>query len=106
MNISIQDGPEAGQSVPHLHTHVIPRYKLNNVGDLIYQKIDTWDGRRDAYLSSNGRDGRKSRSDDLKPDSEREDRTNEVMYQEARDLNKSLLEEYMKVFPQEKQWLC
>lgn len=44
INVAIQDGPEAGQSVPHLHTHIIPRYKINNVGDLIYDKLDHWDG--------------------------------------------------------------
>ncbi|MDO8714186.1 MAG: HIT family protein [Polynucleobacter sp.] len=26
-NIGINDGPAAGQTVPHLHMHVIPRYK-------------------------------------------------------------------------------
>ncbi|KAL5332802.1 HIT-like domain-containing protein [Aspergillus crustosus] len=25
LNIAIQDGPEAGQSVPHVHAHIIPR---------------------------------------------------------------------------------
>ena len=25
-NIGINDGPEAGQTVPHLHMHLIPRY--------------------------------------------------------------------------------
>ena len=29
-NIGINDGPTAGQTVPHLHMHLIPRYK----GDL------------------------------------------------------------------------
>ena len=29
-NIGINDGPSAGQTVPHLHMHLIPRYK----GDL------------------------------------------------------------------------
>jgi diadenosine tetraphosphate (Ap4A) HIT family hydrolase len=29
-NIGINDGPKAGQTVPHLHMHLIPRYK----GDL------------------------------------------------------------------------
>ncbi|MBM3273265.1 HIT family protein [Candidatus Kaiserbacteria bacterium] len=29
-NIGINDGPAAGQTVPHLHIHLIPRYK----GDL------------------------------------------------------------------------
>jgi len=26
-NIGINDGPNAGQTVPHLHMHLIPRYK-------------------------------------------------------------------------------
>ena len=26
-NIGINDGPAAGQTVPHLHIHLIPRYK-------------------------------------------------------------------------------
>lgn len=26
-NIGINDGPEAGQTIPHLHMHLIPRYK-------------------------------------------------------------------------------
>lgn len=26
-NIGINDGPEAGQTVPHLHIHLIPRYE-------------------------------------------------------------------------------
>ena len=31
-NIGINDGPAAGQTVPHAHVHVIPRY-LNDVAD-------------------------------------------------------------------------
>ncbi|WP_135304841.1 HIT family protein [Haloarcula amylovorans] len=27
MNIGINDGPEAGQTIPHLHWHIIPRYE-------------------------------------------------------------------------------
>lgn len=40
LNIAIQDGYYSGQSIPHLHTHVIPRYKSSNFGDEIYKKID------------------------------------------------------------------
>ncbi|WP_305906316.1 HIT family protein (plasmid) [Methylomarinum sp. Ch1-1] len=28
-NIGINDGPSAGQTVPHLHIHLIPRYKYD-----------------------------------------------------------------------------
>ena len=30
-NIGINDGPTAGQTVPHLHMHLIPRYKDDQV---------------------------------------------------------------------------
>lgn len=43
LNIAIQDGPELGQSVPHLHTHIIPRYKNDKWGDLIYQALEKLD---------------------------------------------------------------
>jgi bis(5'-adenosyl)-triphosphatase len=43
LNIAIQDGPESGQSVPHLHTHIIPRYKLDSWGDNLYQQLEKTD---------------------------------------------------------------
>jgi bis(5'-adenosyl)-triphosphatase len=39
-NIAIQDGPEAGQSVHHVHVHVIPRLKGDGIGDEIYEDMD------------------------------------------------------------------
>ena len=48
LNIAIQDGADAGQSVPHLHTHIIPRKKadLDHKGgsDAIYGMIDGEEG--------------------------------------------------------------
>lgn len=38
-NIAIQDGVEAGQSVPHVHCHVIPRQKKDGKGDGIYDEM-------------------------------------------------------------------
>lgn len=38
-NIALQDGPDAGQSVFHVHVHVIPRQKGNELGDGIYDEL-------------------------------------------------------------------
>ena len=55
-NIALQDGKEAGQTVPHLHCHVIPRLQVDVTGDEIYQKLQGeegnvgggfWDAQRD-----------------------------------------------------------
>ncbi|KAI0132594.1 Bis-triphosphatase [Xylariales sp. AK1849] len=48
-NIAIQDGSEAGQTVPHLHVHVIPRIrgeteKTEGPGDQIYELMAAEDG--------------------------------------------------------------
>lgn len=47
-NIGINDGPAAGQTVPHLHLHLIPRYE-GDVSDarggvrwVIPAKADYW----------------------------------------------------------------
>ena len=48
LNIAIQDGVEAGQSVPHVHTHIIPRKRsdLDHQGgsDAIYGMLDGDEG--------------------------------------------------------------
>lgn len=52
LNIAIQDGPLAGQTVPHVHCHIIPR-KLNdlpNVDD-IYKKLNGKEGDLDYVFS-------------------------------------------------------
>ena len=48
LNIAIQDGVDAGQSVPHVHTHVIPRKgrDLDHRGgtDAVYELLDGEEG--------------------------------------------------------------
>jgi diadenosine tetraphosphate (Ap4A) HIT family hydrolase len=49
-NIGINDGAAAGQTVPHLHIHLIPRYEGDQVDPrggvrwVISQKADYWTG--------------------------------------------------------------
>ncbi|CAK7564843.1 MAG: Dinucleoside triphosphate hydrolase [Sporothrix epigloea] len=44
-NLAIQDGPEAGQTVPHVHVHVLPRIRgatakdVSTDGDALYEKM-------------------------------------------------------------------
>lgn len=40
LNIAMQDGIAAGQSVPHVHTHIIPRYLIDSYGDGIYDLLE------------------------------------------------------------------
>jgi diadenosine tetraphosphate (Ap4A) HIT family hydrolase len=50
-NIGINDGPAAGQTVPHLHIHLIPRYEgdqtdpRGGVRRIIPEKADYWSQR-------------------------------------------------------------
>ncbi|SCU96557.1 LAFA_0G06920g1_1 [Lachancea sp. 'fantastica'] len=89
MNIAIQDGPEAGQTVPHLHTHIIPRYRANNVGDKIYEMMDNWEfepwaERRARYVET------KNNAEFSKPDNQRIARSEEDLSQEAQELGESI----------------
>lgn len=51
-NIGINDGVAAGQTVPHLHLHLIPRYAgdrpdpRGGVRWVIPERADYWSGRR------------------------------------------------------------
>lgn len=100
VNIAIQDGPEAGQSVPHLHTHIIPRYRLNNIGDAMYQKLDDWNVRRDEYVQSKV-DGTKFKPD---ADEDRKPRSMEEMKREVQLLSHKL-DEYLKTHEDADQWV-
>ena len=44
-NLAIQDGPESGQTVPHVHCHIIPRTKESSgEGDGIYDRLQGEEG--------------------------------------------------------------
>ena len=48
LNIAIQDGADAGQSVPHVHTHIVPRQKADldarGGSDAIYSMLEGEEG--------------------------------------------------------------
>ncbi|XP_023895288.1 bifunctional bis(5'-adenosyl)-triphosphatase/adenylylsulfatase FHIT isoform X2 [Quercus suber] len=76
LTFTIQDGPQAGQTVPHVHVHILPR-KVNDFenNDEIYDAID---------------EKEKELKQKLDLDKERKDRNPEEMSQEA--------DEYRKLF--------
>lgn len=47
LTIAVQDGPAAGQTVPHVHVHIIPR-KSDDFpqNDQVYEAIDNPDDKR------------------------------------------------------------
>ena len=42
LTLTIQDGPAAGQTVPHVHVHILPRKDGDFVpNDTVYEEVDT-----------------------------------------------------------------
>jgi bis(5'-adenosyl)-triphosphatase len=91
LNIAMQDGADAGQSVAHVHAHVIPRKKADlddrGGGDAIYGMLEGEEGNVGKHL----RDNSGERPHFPKVDNAtREPRSEEVMAEEARMLAKEM----------------
>lgn len=106
LNIAVQDGVDAGQSVPHVHTHVIPRKRadLDHLGgtDAVYDLLDGEEGDVGAHLRrQKGEDGgeggrRRSRGGENFPavdNEERKPRSMKEMEDEARMLEAEMEKE-------------
>ena len=98
-NVAVQDGKEAGQSVPHVHVHVLPRKGGDFAkNDEIYERLEEWgpwpavvmvgrptergDSSSNSCLSMGEGEG-EGKVDFSLPDDERVDRTSEHMADEA-----------------------
>lgn len=90
LTVAVQDGKAAGQTVGHVHAHVIPRREGDMEGrggnDAVYEMLerreDGWAdvGRGDGL---GGRDGKGGGRAGFKPDAERRPRSVEEMNREA-----------------------
>lgn len=80
-NVAVQDGKDAGQTVPHVHVHVIPRQAKDmdskGGGDRLYEMLEGDEGNIAKGLVE------KEKKPTFKPDSERTDRSKEEMEKEA-----------------------
>ena len=90
LNVAIQDGVDAGQSVPHVHVHIIPRQaddlKVQGGGDQIYSMMDSEEGNiGQAFLEmQRAREQRVNHRDFVAgPDSDRKPRSEDEMNKEA-----------------------
>lgn len=96
LNIAIQDGAAAGQSVPHVHTHIIPRKQsdLDHMGgsDAIYGMLDGEEGDIGNHLQE--RASRKNKFPTM-DNQERKPRTEEEMSAEAEKLFREM--DYMEI---------
>lgn len=102
LNVAIQDGVDAGQSVPHVHTHVIPRRKadLEHRGgtDAVYDLLEGDEGdvgriQREADATDATRRRRRA-AESLKVDNEsRMPRSEEEMAREAETLAREMEKE-------------
>lgn len=85
LNIAIQDGQDAGQSVPHVHAHIIPRKKHDlPEPDQIYEMMESEDGdlARQFQKRDHG-DVKRGRFPAVDADEHRRPRSDEDMANEA-----------------------
>lgn len=92
INLGIQDGIAAGQSVPHVHCHIIPRYMNDGWGDGIYTALESNEGMlKKDFMMKEGWWKDVCQSMNIQNDEDRKPRTMQVMENEAQWLNKEMV---------------
>jgi bis(5'-adenosyl)-triphosphatase len=89
-NIAIQDGPDSGQSVPHVHCHVIPRLRGDGHGDDIYNRMASEDGNVGSALWDSDHRPKAGGKFPKIEDAERTPRSTEDMVREAQYLREQI----------------
>ncbi|KAH3670673.1 hypothetical protein OGAPHI_001188 [Ogataea philodendri] len=84
LNLAMQDGVAAGQSVPHVHCHIIPRYLNDGYGDRIYDLLETHEHDLNGFFQQAVKKMAVARDEDRRP------RSMEVMEKETQWLKKEL----------------
>jgi len=80
LNIAIQDGKDSGQSVPHVHVHILPRKPKDiEPNDKVYDEIENW-----SHEDQHGH--KKEGKLEVPPDEDRKPRTMKEMRIEAEQL--------------------
>lgn len=108
LNIAIQDGVDAGQSVPHVHAHIIPRKKndLEARGgtDAIYEMMQSEDADLDGLHRAKERQAQAQLADEERrgrfpavDNDKREPRGDEEMRREAEWLAEEMEKEVKEV---------
>ena len=91
LNVALQDGADAGQSVPHVHTHIIPREKadLDDKGgsEAIYDMLESEAGNIGKQLREWSEDRPKFPK---VADEARKPRSKEQMAEEAQRLTQEM----------------
>ena len=84
-NVAVQDGPNAGQSVPHVHVHILPRISGDFVrNDDVYDELEAWAPRSEDSVAKK----EAGRRLEVLEDEDRRDRTMEQMADEADEYRK------------------
>ncbi|KAK3701871.1 Dinucleoside triphosphate hydrolase [Vermiconidia calcicola] len=94
-NVAVQDGEAAGQSVPHVHCHVIPRQHGDpGSDDKVHEWLEGEEGDVGKAQKEAGQGEEKSdavrKHDEWMKDEERKPRTKEEMDQDARWLREEM----------------
>jgi bis(5'-adenosyl)-triphosphatase len=79
-NVAVQDGEAAGQSVPHVHCHVIPRVRGDPGGD---DQVHQWLEGEEGDVGRHQREAEGRRTAEWPRDEERKPRSKEEMEKEA-----------------------